>query len=134
MSEESAIFRAVADDTRRAILGLLSTARRPVGDLAASFPDISRPAVSKHLRILRQAGLVTETRDGRRRLYRLRPQALGAIGRWLAEVETRPAAAVPAARTAPAKRRSTTARPTRRHPGLRPLHRDEPEERDWRTW
>lgn len=137
MSEESAIFRAVADDTRRAILGLLSTARRPVGDLAASFPDISRPAVSKHLRILREAGLVTETRDGRRRLYRLRPQALDAIGRWLAEVETPRAATVPAARTAPAKRRGAPARatrPTRRRPGLRPLRRDEPEERDWRTW
>ncbi len=130
MSEESAIFKAVADETRRDILRLLSSARRPAGDLAASFPGISRPAVSKHLRILRRAGLVTESRDGRRRLYRLRPEALAAIGRWLAEVETRQAGAVPPERPT----RPAAARPARRASGLRPLRRDEPEEPDWRTW
>lgn len=130
MNEESAVFRAVADPTRRDILRLLSSSRRPVGDLAASFPDISRPAVSKHLRILRQAGLVAETRDGRRRLYRLRPETLAAIGRWLAEVESRDAEAVPAVRRA----RRPAGRPARRPAGLRPLPREEPDEDDWRAW
>ena len=132
MSDESAVFRAVADDTRREILRLLSSARRPVTDLASSFPGISRPAVSKHLRILREAGLVTEARDGRRRLYRLRPEALAAIGRWLARVETRVAEPVKA--VAPSRRRRATARPSRRPAGLRPLRRDEPEDADWRSW
>lgn len=133
MSDESAIFRAVADETRRDILRLLSDARRPVGDLAASFPAISRPAVSKHLRILREAGLVTEAREGRNRLYRLRPEALAAIGSWLERIETREAVASPRGESARPRRRGAT-RPGAKTGGLRPLRRDEAADPDWRAW
>ena len=127
MSTDSAVFRALADDTRREILSLLSVSRRPVADLAAQFPGISRPAVSKHLRILRQAGLVSERRDGRRRLYQLETAALGSISRWLAEIEPHSvAAAGPLVKPRPKRPRGTA--------GLRPLRRDQPEDGDWRAW
>ena len=82
--------------------------------------------------ILRQAGLVTESRDGRRRLYRLRAEALNLIGSWLQSVETHRVggAQLPPA-TAAAPRAARRRRPKA---GLRPLRRDEPEEKDWRTW
>lgn len=133
MSDESSVFRALADDTRRDILRLLSSARRPVGDLAASFPSISRPAVSKHLRILREAGLVSESREGRHRLYRLRPETLDLIGGWLERLETQPVGGA-RGRDAASARPRRGSRPARRKPGLRPLRRDEPAGTDWRAW
>ena len=80
--ENVAVFAAIADPTRRAILYRLATGEVPAGQIAAAFP-ISRPAVSKHLRILRQAALVQEERRGRRRLYRLNPQPLREVDHWL---------------------------------------------------
>jgi DNA-binding transcriptional ArsR family regulator len=76
------VFAAIADPTRRAILRHLTTGQVAAGQIAAAFP-ISRPAVSKHLRILRQAALVQEERCGRRRLYRLNAQPLREVDRWL---------------------------------------------------
>jgi DNA-binding transcriptional ArsR family regulator len=69
---------ALADPTRRAVFERLREGPRPVGDIAAGLP-VSRPAVSQHLRVLKDAGLVTERRDGTRRLYRIDPEGLAAI-------------------------------------------------------
>ena len=71
-------FAALADPTRRAVLELLRRGPRPVGDIARDLP-VSRPAVSQHLRVLKEAGLVTERRDGTRRLYRIDPDGLAAL-------------------------------------------------------
>ncbi|HYS54857.1 MAG TPA: metalloregulator ArsR/SmtB family transcription factor [Thermoanaerobaculia bacterium] len=76
-------FAALADPTRRAVLDLLRHGRRPAGEIARTFP-MSRPAVSRHLRLLRQADLVRETRDGRNRFYQLNPRPLKLVDRWLA--------------------------------------------------
>ena len=67
---------ALGDPTRRAVLEVLRTGPHSVGEIAARVP-VSRPAVSQHLRVLREAGLVAERRAGTRRLYRVRPEALG---------------------------------------------------------
>src|SRR4051812_39413263 len=76
------VFAAVADPTRRAILDRLRRGAIPAMELADGF-RISRPAVSRHLRVLRKARLVTETRDGRQRIYRLTPGPLHDIDAWI---------------------------------------------------
>jgi len=75
-------FSALADPTRRAVLDLLRRGSQPAGRIAQAFP-ISRPAISKHLRLLRRAHLVQERREGRHRLYQLNPQPLKAVDSWL---------------------------------------------------
>jgi len=85
--EVSAVFRALADPTRRAILDRLRRGEERVGDIASEF-DVSRPAVSKHLRILRQARLVSERKDGRQRICTLRADPLRNVETWLAEYRT----------------------------------------------
>jgi len=77
-----ATFQALADPTRRAVLDLLRRGRQPAGQIAESFP-VSRPAISKHLRLLRRAHLVKEHRQGRNRVYELNPQPLRAVDSWL---------------------------------------------------
>ena len=77
-----AAFGALADPTRRAVLDLLRRGSLPAGRIAQAFP-VSRPAISKHLRLLRRAHLVRERREGRRRLYQLNPEPLRAIDSWL---------------------------------------------------
>jgi DNA-binding transcriptional ArsR family regulator len=79
-----AAFSALADPTRRAVLDLLRTGTRPAGDIAKAF-TVSRPAISKHLSILRRAHLVEERREGRHRLYQLNPEPLRAVDSWLEE-------------------------------------------------
>jgi DNA-binding transcriptional ArsR family regulator len=76
------VLDALGDPTRRAVLELLRDGERPVGELAAGLP-VSRPAVSQHLRVLKGAGLVTERRDGTRRLYRVDPEGLSALRAYL---------------------------------------------------
>jgi DNA-binding transcriptional ArsR family regulator len=76
------VFDVVAEPNRRRILDLLSEAERPVGELVGRL-DLSQPAVSKHLRILRDAGLVAVRGDAQRRLYSVRPEPLQAIDEWL---------------------------------------------------
>lgn len=78
-------FEALGDPQRRAILELLRDGERPVGDLAGDLP-ISRPAVSRHLRLLRQAGLVKERAVGTRRLYALHEDGVEAARRYLESV------------------------------------------------
>ena len=77
-------FNALADPTRRAVLDLLRAGTRPAGEIARAFP-ISRPAISKHLKILRRAHLVDEHRQGRHRFYQLNPEPLKTVDSWLDE-------------------------------------------------
>jgi DNA-binding transcriptional ArsR family regulator len=79
-----AVFQALADPTRRAVLALLRNGSRSAGDIARAFP-VSRPAISKHLRRLRGAELVREQRRGRHRLYAINPAALKEVDRWLTD-------------------------------------------------
>ena len=76
------VFRAIADPTRRAILDRLRAGPAPVNALAADFRQ-SRPAISKHLRVLRRARLVVEERSGRERLYELQPKPLQQVAGWI---------------------------------------------------
>jgi DNA-binding transcriptional ArsR family regulator len=75
-------LNALADPTRRAIFERVGAAPGAVGEIAAGLP-VSRPAVSQHLKVLKEAGLVTDTPDGTRRVYRLDPRGLGALRDWL---------------------------------------------------
>jgi DNA-binding transcriptional ArsR family regulator len=77
-----ATFSALADPTRRAVLDLLRQGSQPAGQIAQAFP-VSRPAISKHLRLLRRAHLVQEHRQGRHRFYHLNPAPLKAVDSWL---------------------------------------------------
>ena len=79
----STTFAALADPTRRAILEVLRHGSQPVNGIARDFP-ISRPAVSRHLRVLREADLVKEIKVGRNRLYELHAEPLRDIDQWLA--------------------------------------------------
>ena len=81
-SELDALFHALADPTRREILSLLSDGERSTGVLAEAFPQ-SRPAISKHLAVLRDARLVSRRKEGRRRMYRIRPDRLERAHAWL---------------------------------------------------
>jgi DNA-binding transcriptional ArsR family regulator len=74
---------AIADPIRRAILTLLRDGPLPAGAIARRFP-VSRPAVSRHLRVLRDCGLVADAADGRRRVYRATPAPLGEVAAWIA--------------------------------------------------
>ena len=83
VTQESGVFHAIADPTRRAILDRLRQGDgQAVNEIAARF-QISRPAISKHLRVLHQAHLVLEAREGRNRIYRLNPEPLRELDRWL---------------------------------------------------
>ncbi len=75
-------FAALGDPTRRLIFERVAEAPSAVGALAARLP-VSRPAVSQHLRVLKEAGLVTESADGARRIYRLDPRGIAAMRDWL---------------------------------------------------
>ena len=81
-SAQVEVFRAIADPTRRAILDRLRAGPSPVNALAADFTQ-SRPAISKHLKILRQAGLVKEHRIGREHVYELQPAPLQKVSGWI---------------------------------------------------
>jgi DNA-binding transcriptional ArsR family regulator len=77
-----AVFEALADPTRRRILELLAAGERAAGDIAGEFA-ISRPGVSRHLRVLREAGLVRSRGEGQRRLYSVDPEPLAEVEAWL---------------------------------------------------
>jgi DNA-binding transcriptional ArsR family regulator len=79
------VFEAIAQPRRREILRLLAGGELPAGAVAARF-DVSQPAISQHLKVLREAGLVDERREGTRRLYRLRPEGMADLHAFLAEV------------------------------------------------
>jgi DNA-binding transcriptional ArsR family regulator len=77
------VFEVIAEPNRRAILGMLMASQQSVGDIEREL-RMSQPAVSKHLRVLREAGFVEATVDAQRRLYRLRPEPLQELDEWLA--------------------------------------------------
>jgi DNA-binding transcriptional ArsR family regulator len=78
----SLIFSALADPTRRAILARLSEGEAPVKELAEPF-DVSGPAITKHLKVLERAGLITRSREGQQRPCRLEPRALEPAAAWI---------------------------------------------------
>jgi DNA-binding transcriptional ArsR family regulator len=80
------VFAAIAHPVRRRILDLLAEEERPVNAIASNF-QVSRPAISQHLRVLLDAGLVSEYRHGRERRYRLVPEELAEIYGWLAHYQ-----------------------------------------------
>ena len=85
-SQRNAVFRALADPTRREILGLLRSGRYTVGEIAGNFRT-SRPAISKHLRVLRSAGLVVSHRDGTAQICQLNAKPLRTIDEWLQDYQ-----------------------------------------------
>ena len=78
VTNEAPIFAALGDPTRRAVLARLRTGPRSVGEIVAAVP-VSQSAVSQHLRVLREAGLVTDRREGTRRLYQVDLEGLTAL-------------------------------------------------------
>lgn len=80
------VFAAISHRARRQMLELLTETRRPVNDIAAHFA-MSRPAVSQHLRVLLDAGLLTEQRHGRERHYQFAPERLGPVRDWIGQYE-----------------------------------------------
>jgi DNA-binding transcriptional ArsR family regulator len=83
---ENAVFRALADPTRRAIFESLTQGEAMVKDLTARF-DVSQPAVSQHLAALKDAGLVSGRREGRRVLYRVEPRGMKPLVEWIAHYQ-----------------------------------------------
>lgn len=79
----TALFEILAEPSRRRVLDLLREQEHTVGELVEAL-DMSQPSVSKHLRVLRDAGLVEASIDAQRRLYRLRPEPLAEVDAWLA--------------------------------------------------
>ncbi|MES2922054.1 MAG: metalloregulator ArsR/SmtB family transcription factor [Verrucomicrobiota bacterium] len=80
------MFTAISHRSRRQILDLLTDDKRSVSDIAAHF-EMSRPAVSQHLRVLLDAGLLTEQRHGRERRYQFVPERLGPVREWISQYE-----------------------------------------------
>ncbi|AIC17020.1 ArsR/SmtB family transcription factor [Nitrososphaera viennensis] len=78
-------FSAVADPTRRAMLDMLIEHELSAGDIVSAFPKISQPAVSKHLRVLRDAGLVSMRVHAQQRIYSLQPKGLAELDAWIAK-------------------------------------------------
>jgi DNA-binding transcriptional ArsR family regulator len=82
MADRHLAFKALADATRREVFERLAAGPKAVGELAEELP-VTRPAVSQHLKALKDAGLVTERRDGTRRVYQIDPNGLGEMRAWL---------------------------------------------------
>jgi len=82
VANEARVFAALHDPTRRAVLERLRDGPKPVGQVAIGLP-VTRPAVSQHLKVLKEAGLVDDRPVGTRRIYHIDPKGLGAIRAWL---------------------------------------------------
>ncbi|HEV8049437.1 MAG TPA: metalloregulator ArsR/SmtB family transcription factor [Thermoplasmata archaeon] len=78
-------FGALSDATRRQVLDLLSRRERTAGELGNAFPSVSQPGMSRHLRVLREAGLVRVRREDRHRVYSLRSEGLAPIDAWISK-------------------------------------------------
>ena len=77
------VFEAVAEPNRRALLDALIDGERTAGELVATLPELTQPTVSRHLRVLREVGLVEVRPDAQRRIYALRADGLFAIDKWI---------------------------------------------------
>jgi DNA-binding transcriptional ArsR family regulator len=82
MANAQSAFAALSDPTRREVFQRLRSGGRSVGEIARDLP-VSRPAVSQHLKVLKDAGLVTDRAEGTRRVYHIDPKGLGAMRAWL---------------------------------------------------
>lgn len=82
MANAERVFAALHDPTRRAVLDRLRTGPKPVGEIARGLP-VTRPAVSQHLKVLKDAGLVADRTEGTRRIYHIDSKGLGAMRAWL---------------------------------------------------
>ena len=82
MALHAPLFEALADPTRRAVFESLGSGPKPVAEIARALP-VSRPAVSQHLKVLKQAGLVSDHAEGTRRIYAIDPRGLGPLRAWL---------------------------------------------------
>ena len=82
---ERDVFAALADPTRRQVLDLLTRRERAAGELGRAFPQISQPGMSRHLRVLREAGLVRVRQDRQHRFYSLRTERLAEVDSWIAK-------------------------------------------------
>ena len=76
------VFRAISDPTRRSIMALLAGKEQSLNEIVANY-QMTRPAVTKHLKILREGGLISVRAQGRERLHRLQPEALKTVSEWL---------------------------------------------------
>jgi len=81
--QSNAVFAAVSNPSRRRILDLLKAGERPAGELVAAFPALPQPAISRHLRILREAGLVSVSPRAQQRIYSLQPMKLRELDAWI---------------------------------------------------
>ncbi len=81
------VFAAVADPTRRAMLDLIAARPRRAGELVDAFPNLTQPAVSRHLRVLREVGLVKVTSRAQQRIYGLNAEALAPVYAWVARYQ-----------------------------------------------
>ncbi len=77
------VFSAIADPSRREMLDMLAHGERPAGDLVKAFPRLTQPAVSRHLRVLREAGLVEARPRAQQRIYVLHPEQLRELDQWI---------------------------------------------------
>ena len=82
MANSERAFAALTDPTRRAVFERLRSGPKPVGEIASGMP-VSRPAVSQHLKVLKDAGLVADRSEGTRRIYHIDPKGLGVMRAWL---------------------------------------------------
>lgn len=78
------VFAVIADPTRRHMIDMMAAGELPAGTFVAAFPNVSQPAISQHLKVLRDCGLVSVRADRQRRLYSLVPDALAPLSTWLA--------------------------------------------------
>ena len=81
------VFSAIADPNRRAMIDLLSTRPRSAGEIVSSFPKLTQPGVSQHLRVLREAQLVSVTVQAQQRIYSLKPEGLRELHDWVAKYQ-----------------------------------------------
>src|SRR6266700_857861 len=82
MANAERVFTALTDPTRRTVFERLRSGPRSVGEIANDLP-VSRPAVSQHLKVLKEAGLVSDRSEGTKRIYQIDPEGLGAMRAWL---------------------------------------------------
>jgi DNA-binding transcriptional ArsR family regulator len=81
------VFSAVADPTRRAMIDLLAARPRSAGEIVSNFPKLTQPGVSQHLRVLREAQLVSVTVQAQQRIYALKPQGLRELHDWVSKYQ-----------------------------------------------
>lgn len=101
----SDVFRAIADPTRRAVIDYLRSGERTAAEIF-KLADISKPAMSQHLKVLREAGLVTWRDEGRTRVYALEPRPLDEVYRWASQLVTDPMGHTWSIRKLPERRQS----------------------------